>query len=100
MRMDADGLDELIAGLRTIRMHAQPPVQQNFSLGQKFAAIPDPQWLTEPEIMRGDSILHIKDPGFGWLHYILPPESAQKLSDFLRQQADAAGSTKSPDKTN
>ena len=45
--------------------------------------------LTEPEMMLGNSVLHIRDPRYGWLHYVLSRKSARKLAGLLAAQADA-----------
>jgi hypothetical protein len=46
--------------------------------------------------MTGDALLHIRDDGFGWLHYALSRETARSLGESLIALADgpmpAAGS--------
>jgi hypothetical protein len=42
---------------------------------------------TKPE--NSGSILHICDPRYGWLHYLIPREEALKLVEFLQDQIDS-----------
>jgi hypothetical protein len=51
-------------------------------------AVLDPRWYSEPDALLGESLLHIRDPRFGWLHYALPRESARALGILLVHQAD------------
>ena len=66
-----------------------PAVPAEFPTGCRFQARRDPRWATETETMRGDSVLHLRDPRFGWLHFVFPREMARKLGRLLIAQADA-----------
>ena len=61
----------------------QPEVSATWAAGQLFRAIPDTRWSTEPEIMEGNSVLHVRDPRFVWLHYMIPRNEARKLGEAL-----------------
>jgi hypothetical protein len=39
--------------------------------------------------MLGNSLLHIRDPRYGWLHYWIPKGEAAKLAKALQAQVDA-----------
>ena len=87
LRFNTAEVDETLKNLGEFRASMQPPIPANWSLDQKVEAIPDPAWYTEPEMMMGNSILHIRDPRFGWLHFLLPRENARKLGELLTRQA-------------
>ncbi|RUT32657.1 hypothetical protein EMQ25_05790 [Arsenicitalea aurantiaca] len=86
--LDAAAVDDLLRNLGELRAHMTPPVPADYQIGQKVAAIPDPRWYTEPEMLSGDSLIHVRDPRFGWLHYLLPRASAQQLAQYLTRQAE------------
>lgn len=87
--LDTTGVDSILNNLGDFRSHMKPEIQPDFPQGQKVVAIPDPRWVTEPDILMGNSILHIRDPRFGWLHYLIPKDEARKLVGFLQTQVDA-----------
>jgi hypothetical protein len=89
LQLDASQVDAMLQNLGLFRGSMQPDVPAAYALGQKTPAIRDPAWVSEPEAMMGDSLLHIRDPRFGWLHYIIPKSEAKKLADFLQIQAAA-----------
>lgn len=100
LRLDADGVDDILRNLGEFRARMKPEFPPKHALGQKVGAIADPAWATEPDLMRGHSLLHLRDPRYGWLHYLLPPHEATKLATFLNKQVELAGAQRAPDKTN
>ena len=50
--------------------------------------------------MMGGSLLHIRHPGLGWLHFVLLKESAAALGRLLLAQAELPVPTASPGKMN
>jgi len=36
----------------------------------------------------GNTLLHLRDPRFGWLHYMVPREEARKLARVLQAHVD------------
>jgi hypothetical protein len=50
----------------------------------------DPNWATEPAVINQGfhTILHIRDPRFGWLHYALPRDEARNLAALIQHQLD------------
>ena len=86
----AADIDILIANLRHIRGAMTPEVPMNFSLGQTILhAVPDPRFATEADGMGRGSLLHIRDPGFGWLTYLFPRhEVVSVISYFAKQLAE------------
>jgi hypothetical protein len=89
LQMDALGIDGLLENLGDFRALMQPEVPKTFPMGQMVDAIPDPAWVTEPDAMLGNTVLHIRDPRYGWLHYVIPREEARKLASVLQNQVDA-----------
>jgi hypothetical protein len=98
--LDVDGIDDILKNLGDFRAAMKPEVSRQAPIGVKVAAIPDPQWYTQSDAMRGDSLLHIRDPRFGWLHYLVPRAEALKLGNFLRTQAEQPDQTLEPGKAN
>ena len=88
LKLDVGAVEEILANLGDFRGGMTPEVKRNWVGGQKVQAVPDPRWYTEPDLMRGDSLLHIRDSRFGWLSYLLPREEARKLGQLLIEQAN------------
>src|SRR5258708_18310215 len=88
-QLDVAGVEKIQENLGKLRSLMQPAIPPDHGVGQKASAVPNPRWLAEPDVMRGDSLLHIRDPRYGWLHYLLPRSEAGKLATTLQAQADA-----------
>jgi hypothetical protein len=94
-------VDDMLKHLGDFRGQMKPPIQPTqWKGGQTVDAIPDPAWYTEPDALMGNTLLHIRDPGHGWLHYLLPRETAKKLANLLQTQADAPPPGQQSDKPN
>jgi len=93
-------LEQHITSLGGFRALMKPEIPREFPLGQRVQVIPDPIWVSEPEMMRGDTLLHIRDPRYGWLHYMLTKSSTEKLAKILTNQLAARPPEQSPDKPN
>lgn len=99
-QLDATRIDRLLENLGRIRAAIEPPYAPTFAPGQKVVCVRNPAWLTEPDAMLGDSILHLRDPRIGWQHYWFPKEEARKLGGLLQAQADAPPPGQSEGKPN
>ena len=88
LKLDAAGVDLLLHGLGGLRTLMQPQPAPEFATGQEFVAVPDPSFSTETDGLHGNSVIHLRDPRFGWLHYMIPKEHARKLAVSLAMQAD------------
>jgi hypothetical protein len=84
-----EAVQEMLKNLGDFRAHMEPEISKTYAMGQVVQAIPDPAWVTEPDALLGNSLLHIRDPRFGWLHYMIPKDQARKLAELLQKQADA-----------
>ena len=89
LQYDAGQVDGLIHALGELRMAMVNEHPKDFALGQKVEAIYDPRWVTEADLLEGDSLIHLRHPGFGWLSFLLPRHEAAKLAQFLQDQARA-----------
>lgn len=89
LALDAAAVSRLIESLGELRAAMNPAVAEGWAPAQRVAVIPDPCWYTEPEMMQGNSLLHIRDARYGWLHYVIPKAEAKKLAEFLNRQATA-----------
>jgi hypothetical protein len=88
-QLDVAGVEKILENLGKLRSLMQPTIPADHAVGQKVTAVPDPRWVAELDVMRGDSLLHIRDPRYGWLHYLLPRREAGKLASTLQAQANA-----------
>jgi hypothetical protein len=93
-------VDEHLQKLGKLRAGMRPEIPKTFAPGQLVGAVSDPAWVTEPDAMLGRTLLHIRDPRFGWLHYLIPKEKARKLAGLLQAQADAEPPGQRGDKLN
>lgn len=89
LRLDVSQVEDVLKNLGEFRASMAPEVPQTYAMGQKVGAVSNPAWVTEPDLMVGDSLLHIRDPRYGWLHYLIPREEARKLATFLQNQVEA-----------
>ncbi|MDB5822246.1 MAG: hypothetical protein JWR21_950 [Herminiimonas sp.] len=88
LRLNSAQIDDMLRNLGDFRASMAPPHEKTWQPGRRVVAEPDPCWLTEPEIMPGNSVLHLRDPRYGWLHYLLPRDAARELGNSLVAQAD------------
>ena len=93
---DTAQVDEHLKQMGEMRAAMLPEPPREFVQGQKVEAVADPIWSTEPELMGGDSLLHVRDPRFGWLHYLIPRNTAGRLAAFLKAQSDSPPPTQPP----
>ena len=86
---DAEAIEDTLKNLGAFRAAMKPEITKTFAMGQKVSGVHDPIWVSEPDTMEGNSLLHIRDPRYGWLHYVLPKGQARKLAGYLQTQADS-----------
>ena len=91
--LDAAGLDHLIDRLGALRAGMRNQHPSAWPRRGFVDAIYNPPWYSEPELLQGNSLLHIRHPGFGWLHFSIPKPAAAKLAEFLEDQASATEET-------
>ena len=93
LNLDVSDVEDLLEHLGNIRSNMWPGVPRTFAMGQRVNGIRDPAWVTELDDATGGSILHICDPRYGWLHYLIPRAEALKLVKFLQDQIDSTSPT-------
>ena len=91
IRWDTAEVETLQKSLGVFRERMQPKIPATFAVGQGLSieAAINPGWSIEPEMLEGNSLLHIRDARFGWLHFVFPRAQAAKLGDALQRQAAA-----------
>jgi hypothetical protein len=87
--LDAAAVDALLAGVGELRRAMEPAHPAAYERKIQLKALADPAWVVEQEAMLGNPVLHVRDQGFGWLHYMIPKVEARKLAALLLEQADA-----------
>jgi hypothetical protein len=98
--MKTHDVEELIRHLGDFRGQMSPPVALEYDLAAPtIQAIPGPAWYSFAEPMQGQSVFAVRDPRFGWLHYLMPKDHAKKLAVILEAQSNLPDSSP-PGKTN
>jgi hypothetical protein len=100
LRYGLAAIEDMIRHLGEMRASMLPEVAATYPMGQRVEAVRDPPWVTEPDVMMGDSLLHLRDPRYGWLHYLIPKPEAAKLAGYLQAQVEGQPSTSPPGKPN
>lgn len=84
IRWSTADLEKMLGQLGKLREIMQPEVpNEPFPMGQVVAVIRNPTWTAEPTRGESDSLLHLRHPSYGWLHFFLPNSEARKLGDEL-----------------
>ena len=96
LKLNANQVDDILKNLGDFRAAMKQEVPKSFAMGQMVDAVPDPIWATEPDALLGNSLLDIRDPRFGWLHYLIPKDEARKLASLLQTQVDAPSPDNNP----
>ncbi len=83
--MDALDLSAFIERLGAYREQMAEPVTPMYDHGARMAAIPDPEWVTNPGQDRhpGRVWMSIRHPGYGWLPFLLREDQASRLGTSL-----------------
>jgi hypothetical protein len=92
LKFDAALAERLIYELGWFRAALQPEVPQlpeAFPPGSPFRAERETTWATSLDAF-GDVVVHIRDPRFGWLNYVMSAETARAYGEKLIERADSA----------
>jgi hypothetical protein len=100
LRFTVAEVDNLLKNLGGLRALMKPEFPRDYIGGQRVGCIADPIWASESDVFMGNSLLHIRDPRYGWLHYMLPKNEARKLGGHLLRQADKMAPGQSTNKAN
>jgi len=88
VELDAGEIDGLLKNLGELRAMMQPSHPLDFTKDADIDFIVDPRWRYGHDPSLGQSVLHIRDARFGWLHYIISEDTARKLADALISPGD------------
>jgi len=89
LSLDAAHLDMFIKALADARGALLPEHPMDLAPGTKVNAVTDPRWSTAQEPLTGGSVLHLRDPRYGWMHFVLPRHEAARLGKLMQLQAEA-----------
>ncbi len=100
LQLDVESVDLWLRQLGECRSLMEPRSVERWKPGQAVSAIVEPNWTAELDSLQARSLLHVRDPRFGWLHYLLMPVNALKLGELLIKQAGAASKQAHPSRKN
>jgi hypothetical protein len=83
LKLNTEEVDGLLGRLGALRSHMLPEHSYFDPRGKTAKAIVNPRFATETERLNEDIILHIRDPRYGTLTYMLPRENAASLGRSL-----------------
>jgi hypothetical protein len=89
LKLSTAEVENVLRKLGEFRSAMKPPVAARLQRAQKVAAVINPTWAIEPEMLLGNALLHLRDNRFGWLHFNVPREEARKIGEHLIRLADA-----------
>jgi hypothetical protein len=89
LKLSTAEVENVLKNLGEFRSAMKPLVAARFQQTRKVAAVINPTWAIESEMLLGNALLHLRDTRFGWLHFNLPREKARKIGEHLIRLADA-----------
>ena len=88
-KLNTSIVDDLIRSVGRLRSHMLPQHRYEDAGPKIVDTIINPRWAVECEVLSGDILLHIHDPRYGTLSFLLPREGAGKLGQNLVGLASA-----------
>jgi hypothetical protein len=88
MKVTAESADRILDFFGTARATLRPAVAQEWISTEAVEAERDPRVFLTQDRLAGDVLLHVRDPRFGWLHYVLTKNYARLLGEELIRRAD------------
>jgi hypothetical protein len=82
------GVEDVLAAFGAARASMKPEIPIKFERDQARLTATNPAWYTQPETNWGGSWLSIRDPQFGWRHYVIPKDDARRLAGYLQTQVN------------
>lgn len=86
--MSAEGAEIVINELALWRSEMLPDIPAKWE-SKTVLAHRDVAWSLETDSLAGDSLLHLRHPHFGWLHFIFSKSEAKRIGELLLAQANA-----------
>jgi hypothetical protein len=81
--LDAVEIDDVIKNLGEMRVMMRPEHPVYFDSVQAAYTIFNPHWACEYDPALAHTVLHIRDPRYGWLHYVMPIDARMELASAL-----------------
>ena len=93
--LDAHEVDDVIKNLGQMRQLMRPAHLSEFGGEMELANVFNPECVCDDDPVLAHSVLHIRDPRYGWLHYVLPRDVGNVLAKALtaRQTTRSTGSS-------
>lgn len=86
VELDAEEVDDVLTNLGELRAMMQPEHPDDLSGGTRRSTVLNPHWVCEQTPWPADSVLHIRDPRYGWLGYVFTADVADQLAAALTDQ--------------
>jgi hypothetical protein len=83
VELDAVETDDVIKNLGEMRVMMRPEQPAYFDSVQAAYTIFNPHWACDHEPALAHTVLHIRDPRYGWLHYVIPRDVGEELASAL-----------------
>lgn len=96
LEIDAAQLEQLLQGLGEMRTRIEPRVEAEWQPGRSVQAITNPRFSAEVPKDKDFTVLHLRDPRFGWLHYAVPLPECGRLAEFLARAANRNAAPQPP----
>lgn len=84
--LSIEALESLLAGLAQAREQMTPPVpvgEEAIKTKITLQSTLHPHWYVGGNLQIDAVLLHWRHPGFGWLHFALPKQEAERLGQTL-----------------
>ena len=89
LKLDADEVDQMLQRLGQVRATMQPEIPRALPREEQTLAVGNPA-LAIAALRDGGSVLHVRDPRYGWLHYAIPAPALQELATMLANLSSPA----------
>ena len=86
IKLRASEVDELLARVGYYRSVMDPDIAADCVPEKDSSAVSNPGWHAEVDNLSDEVRFSLRDPRFGWLHYVLPKGEAEKLAKLLQHQ--------------
>lgn len=83
VKLNPAAIDRLLWAIRDERSKITPEIPREHPADEFVSATPQPLWLVIPDAS-GAKMLALREPGFGWLHFLLSPKAANAIAVQLR----------------
>lgn len=89
-KMTTAEVDSSLLHLAAARSALLPEIPQTWEGGKVTENVMrDPAWRLETDRLAGDSLLHLRHPHFGWVHFIFSKAEAKGIGQLLVAQGTA-----------